>query len=270
VADDGWRRLGDPRDVYVRPEEDIRIDVAARQALLVLSGTVYDELLRCATSLRPVGNATNSRLCFATDGSRLLVHFPLYGSPRMASALEQLASIGVREIVSVGLCGSLSPTVPIGCVVAPSAAVRTDAVSLHYAPECYPAVPSHTLSAALLARLDAVRVVLQMSTDALYRETFDAIEHWRRLGVQTIDMEAATQFVVGRVLGLETAWLGVVSDLLVDRHHHGAVGGHDVVATAVRVCMDLLDGWTMLWPVEPIVSNSGSVKAPKPADDPEG
>jgi hypothetical protein len=244
VADHGWRRLGDSRDVYVRPDEDIRIDVTARRALLVLSGTVYDEFLRRAPGLRPVDNATNSRLCFATDDSGLLVHFPLYGSPRMASAIEQLASIGIQEVVSIGLCGSLSPAVPIGSVVTASAVVRTDAVSLHYAPECYPATPSHALMAALLARLNPVRVVFQMSTDALYRETFDAIDHWRRLGVQTIDMEAATQFVVARVLGLDTAWLGVVSDQLIDGQHHGAVGGHDVLDTAVRLCLDLLDDWT--------------------------
>lgn len=52
MADHRWRRLGNPRDVYVRPEEDVRIDVTAQRALLVLSGTIFDEFLRRAPGLR--------------------------------------------------------------------------------------------------------------------------------------------------------------------------------------------------------------------------
>jgi hypothetical protein len=243
---DEWRRLGQTDRVYVRPEEDLRLDVPATASVLVLSASLYDEVLRRAPQLEPIPNPLNSRLAFASDGAGLLVHFPLYGSPRVAAAIEQLRSLGVRRILGVGLCGSLSPRLPVGTVVLPVGAVRGDAVGLHYAPEVYPAVPDDALVEWLRQHNPTAQPVVQLSTDALYRETYDFIEYWRRLGVRTIDMETATQFVVARVLGVATAWIGVVSDLLHDGRHDGTIGAGGILGTAAELCLALIHDrtWT--------------------------
>ncbi|MFE3638538.1 nucleoside phosphorylase [Streptomyces sp. NPDC059168] len=243
MIEDQWRRAGDPDHRYVDPREDIQLHgVSARTCVLVLSGSLFDSTVKAMPHFRPLGNALNPRLSFAHDGEDTLLHFPLYGSPRIAAAVEQLHAVGVRRIIAVGLCGSLSPDLPIGSVVLPIAAVRTDAVGLHYAPVNFPACPDPRLMTQLLNDTTlAARPVLHLSTDALYRETHDFIDGWRALGVETIDMEVGALFVVAKVLGVPTAWVGVVSDQLTNGEHLGAVGAHGVLDRAVETAQHLLN-----------------------------
>lgn len=242
VSPDTWLRPTAPGPRYVDPREDIDLHgTTAHTCLLALSGSLFDASLAVMPEFRPLGNELNPRLPFAHDGRGTLLHFPLYGSPRIAAAVEQLHVVGVRRIIAVGLCGSLTPALPIGSVVVPTAAVRTDAVGLHYAPLNYPAHPdAHLMNRLLSDRTLTPRPVLQLSTDALYRETHAFIDGWRELGVDTIDMEAAALFVVARTLGVKAVWTGVVSDQLIDGRHTGAVGAHDVREAAVRTLLHMV------------------------------
>ena len=140
------------------------------------------------------------------------------GAPVAAVALEELAALGVRRIVGIGLAGSLVPDLVAGDVVVAGSALRGDGVSSHYLPPgpSARADPSLTEAVAGVLRDRGVPHVLgtAWTTDALYRETRAAVARARRDGAIVVDLEAAAIFAVGAALGVATAAVLVVADSL--------------------------------------------------------
>jgi uridine phosphorylase len=179
-----------------------------------------------------------------TIDKRASIHFPLYGSPRAATAIEQLHFCGVKQIIGIGLCGAISSELEIGDVVAPTACVRGDAVSLHYAPIELPATADFNLLSNSFNSISdkfTVHNGIQYSTDALYRETHEQIQLWESMGVLSIDMECSTLFSVSQALGIRSCWYGVVSDIIRDKKHIGSVGGFDVLKIGSELFGELIN-----------------------------
>mgnify|MGYP002740573487 CR=1 FL=1 len=63
------------------------------------------------------------------------------GGPSTAIAVEELARTGVRQMIRIGSCGALTPTLDLGDLVLVCGAVRDDGTSAGYLPAEYPAVP---------------------------------------------------------------------------------------------------------------------------------
>jgi uridine phosphorylase len=237
-------RVDDP--CYVLPASDFprgAVTIPSRVGVLLFSGTLYDTVARSLDGAVEPAEWTNPRMPLVVTADGVAVHFPLYGSPRVAAAIEQLAYCGVDTLVGVGLCGALNRSLPIGSVVAPAGGIRGDAVSHHYLPPEYPAVPHRDLLEEIYDGLKdrwTVNSVIQFSTDALYRERRSEIDYWRQAGVSTIDMECAAFLTVARALGIKAAWVGVVSDLLDGEAHEGGIGGASVMSDAVQIAQRLI------------------------------
>jgi uridine phosphorylase len=170
-------------------------------------------------------------VCETARRRRFSVHFPSYGGPRIANSLEQLAACGVQEVIGLGLGGTPRAELEIGDVVLLEGAIRGDGVSRYYVPDEYPAVADLALTARLRDALANHGIPhhmgLSFGTDALYREQPSLIADLRALGVVSIDLESSALFTVGRRLGRRCAWLGVLSDRLVDSEHEGSIhSGH--------------------------------------------
>ena len=137
------------------------------------------------------------------------------GGPSTAIAVEELARTGVRQMIRIGSCGALTPTLDLGDLVLVCGAVRDDGTSAGY----------------------------------LYRDDNPALyETWSRRGVIASDMETATMLVVGRLRGVRCASiLNVVAGFhknvaeSVGRYQNGeqaaAAGEHLEICTA----LDALD-----------------------------
>lgn len=242
-----WRLLGDAQLRYVHPIEDVGEDVARLQwgnvCFVIFSGTLYEAILSHFPEFQPNPQWPFARMPLATAPSGISIHFPLYGSPRAASAVEQLAQCGFSRLIGIGLCGGISPLLNIGNIVAPIAAIRGDAASLHYAPIEYPAAadfPLLSLCVRTLEDLGKIYTGIQYSTDALYRETHEQIAFWERMGAQSIDMECSTFFAVCHALHISACWIGVVSDLLLEGEHQGSIQGVNVVETVVAIFRRLI------------------------------
>jgi uridine phosphorylase len=140
------------------------------------------------------------------------------GAPAAANRMEDLAAAGVGRFVAVGLAGALQPEMGIGDLVVCTEAVRDDGVSHHYLPGAAQALPSPDLTDQLAGELARSERPLHRgatwTTDAPYRETVEEIQHYRDLGVLTVEMEAAALAAVAEVRGVQFAAAFTVSDSL--------------------------------------------------------
>ncbi len=152
------------------------------------------------------------------------------GGPSTAICLEELARIGITQVIRVGTTGSLQDDLNLGDVVIMKAAVRLEGTSTHYAPLEFPAVADFELTQLLdyAAHVEQVphKVGICCSSDTFWpgQERYDSftgyvprrfqgsMKEWQQLGVTNYEMETAAVFVVSQALGLKAASLcGVVA-----------------------------------------------------------
>jgi uridine phosphorylase len=142
------------------------------------------------------------------------------GGPPTAVVVEELAALGVREIVSVDLAASLYAEVPTGTIVLVSDAVCEDGTSKHYVPGAKEIAVADVLSGRLAATLATRDIPFTAgrvwSTDAPYRETAPEVLKYRSRDAVLVDMETAAFLAAGSALGVETASLLVAADTLFD------------------------------------------------------
>lgn len=142
------------------------------------------------------------------------------GAPAISIAAEDLAAIGARRFIIVGLAGGLQPGLEPGSFVVCNAALRDEGTSHHYVREGRYAYPSPTLTSSLRKSLSRKGMQFAQgptwTTDAFYRETVPELRRYRDEGIMTVDMEASALFTVARVRRRRAAALFVVSDSLND------------------------------------------------------
>lgn len=162
-------------------------------------------------------------------GQKILVCSSGLGGPNIGITMEELANIGLKYYLRVGTCGAIQPKIELGDVVISSSAVRLEGASKDYAPIEYPAVPSFNFTLDMVKAAEKINVPYHIgitaSTDTFWQgqERYDSfsgyiqrrlrgsMDEWRSLKVTNFEMEAATLFVIGSTLGLETACIcGVV------------------------------------------------------------
>ena len=142
-------------------------------------------------------------LCFL-DGGR--------GAPQAVDTVETLAALGVKNIIAVGMCGAYDENVCVGEIIAPQKAFVEEGTSLHYYESIEASYPNGDLlemaTALLCIRNDPI-----VSSDAVYRQTFNKEQMWRNKGAVGVDMETSAVFSVSQYLGLKAVALLMVSDI---------------------------------------------------------
>lgn len=168
------------------------------------------------------------------DGARVLVTSTGIGGPSAAIALEELASLGVRDFIRVGTCGGMQMEVRAGDLIVPTAAIRMEGTSREYLPLAFPAVAQFDITRALVraARAQGGRMhtgVVQ-SKDSFYgqhepermpvaarlQQNWQA---WLRGGALASEMECAALFTVGACLGVR---VGAVLTAVWNQERHKA------------------------------------------------
>lgn len=141
---------------------------------------------------------------------------PGIGGPMAAARLEKMIALGCRKFIACGGAGALDPTLPVGHIVVPTAAVRDEGTSYHY-------LPAAREVAASPRAVRAIEAVLKRhgldytagktwTTDAVYRETRARARRRRAEGCVTVEMEAAAFFAVARFRGVEFGQLLYAGD----------------------------------------------------------
>ena len=196
-------RLG-PFGVIVGTETDLSLLCS----LLDFNKTKYQKLF---TSRLYVAGQPNAD--FSLSG-------PLIGAPYAAMVLETLIAWGVRKILFLGWCGSISAKAKIGDIIVPTSAIIDEGTSGHYKEDDNRiSFPSELMVANLRAALDQKCFNYHhgpvWSTDAIYRETRAKVEKYQRQNVIGVEMEISALFTVAKFRKVDMGAMVVVSDELV-------------------------------------------------------
>lgn len=146
------------------------------------------------------------------EGERVLVTSTGMGGPSSVICMEELRRLGVHTFIRVGSCATTKESVGRGDVVIPSAAVRFEGTSLHYAPLEYPATPHMDVLDALRAAAKEsgypTHVGTVITRDGFYTQSeaadkpnsYELTGKWnayKMMGALSTEMECAPLFIAG-------------------------------------------------------------------------
>lgn len=154
------------------------------------------------------------------------------GGPSVAICLEELARMGIKQVIRFGTTGTIQEYVNLGDVIINKAAVRLDGTSHHYAPGEFPAVADFEVTMALASSAQEAgapyHLGISVSSDTFWpgQERYDSftgyvprkfqgtMAEWQALGALNYEMETSALFVVSQALGLKA---GAVCGVVVKR-----------------------------------------------------
>ena len=151
----------------------------------------------------------NTDICYVTNFG--------YGAPAMAMKLEILIALGVKEVVFIGLAGSLQEEVQPADIVLCDEALCDDGTS-----PCYTVTETTKPNKTLLAKLSAqlkenkqnFHIGRNWTTDAIFRETKEEIKHYQKHNVLTVEMETAALYAVCQKRKIRAVAVYGISDKL--------------------------------------------------------
>lgn len=142
---------------------------------------------------------------------------PFIGAPYAVIILETLITWGVQKILFFGWCGAISSEVKIGDIIIPTGAIIDEGTSRHYGKDNDSLVrPSDYISGNIKDALKENGLSfyegLIWSTDAVYRETHEKMEHFQKKDALAVEMELSAIFSVGKFRKVEVGAVLIVSD----------------------------------------------------------
>ncbi len=154
------------------------------------------------------------------EGEKVLVISTGMGGPSTAIAVEELAAIGIENLVRVGTCGGMQLNVSAGDIIIAQAAIRQEGTSKEYVPVEFPAVANIELTYALKNAADELEFKNHIGVvhckDSFYGqhnpermpvsyELENKWNAWIKAGALCSEMETASLYIVSSVLGLKAA-----------------------------------------------------------------
>lgn len=124
------------------------------------------------------------------------------GAPACAAGLEEIIALGAKKVVQFGCCGILNQPVADGKIIIPSSAVRDEGTSYHYFPGSEEISADRSLNERLVQYLEKHKVPYVVgkvwTTDAIYRETPEAIKKRKKQGCIAVEMECSASLAVAK------------------------------------------------------------------------
>lgn len=124
------------------------------------------------------------------------------GAPACAAGLEEIIALGAKKVIQFGCCGILNQSVADGKIIVPTSAVRDEGTSYHYLPgseEITADFSSNEIAVQYLKKHQIPYVAGKIwTTDAIYRETPEAIEERKKQGCIAVEMECSASLAVAR------------------------------------------------------------------------
>jgi uridine phosphorylase len=142
-----------------------------------------------------------------------------WGAPQAAILVEELSTMGIKYIIGYGAAGSIKTNLIQGTQLIVESALCTDGTSKTYKKEA--SIVSGSMALAKKAKQAAKSLGYQLAevsaatADALYRETKELVTEWRRNGAEIVNMESGAFYAASEVCGVNSIWLGFVSDCIV-------------------------------------------------------
>jgi uridine phosphorylase len=177
----------------------------------------------------------------------LVVYKASFGAPATGMLVEVLIASGVRQVIMLGMAGSLSPECRIGQVIIPTWGIREEGTSHHYFPAETGVGVSEGLARDLRSWLAHANIDYQeggvWTTDAPFRETRDKVIGYAKCGVLAVEMECTALMAIAMYRGIDFAAVLLVTDELFPDTWHEDFRGITLRATRAAVCKALALGW---------------------------
>lgn len=197
-------------------------------------------------------NAAGSSAVYKINvgGTDIALMLPLVGGPSAIACIEEIFPLGGKYFVFAGSCGVLRHDIADGHLIIPTAAVRDEGTSYHYAAPADeialdPACVNACKSAMETLGFDYVEGKT-WTTDAFYRETRGKVEKRKEQGCICVEMECASLAAVAQFRDVRFAQFFWAADNLDapqwDKRGLSRLGetvGDMVFTTAVETCKNL-------------------------------
>lgn len=153
------------------------------------------------------------------SGATVMVMSTGMGGPSTAIGVEELCQTGVDTLIRIGTCGGMELAVKGGDLVVANAAIRAEGTTKEYVPVEFPAVSNLQTTNALVQACKNLGATWHAGVvqckDSFYGqhdpdrmpvgyELKDKWGAWLKAHCLASEMESATLFIVGQVLGLRT------------------------------------------------------------------
>lgn len=129
------------------------------------------------------------------------------GAPACAAGLEEIIALGAKKVIQFGCCGILNQSVADGKIIVPSSAVRDEGTSYHYfsgSEEISADGASNDIIVQYLEKHEIPYAVGKIwTTDAIYRETAEAIEERKKQGCIAVEMECSASVAVAKFRNIQ-------------------------------------------------------------------
>jgi len=203
----------------VSPETD---DSVPETVLVVFEDRIIN-IIRDLYELKPVSilkecsPVTVYSITLNNGGTIGLYQTPV-GSPATAIFLERAIAKGARKILFFGSCGGLRDDATSGTFIVPTEAYRGEGTSFYYAE------PSDSIRSRYCGLLKDLMDEHGLafisgpvwSTDAMFRETRELVDHMKSLGCVGVEMECSTLYAMSDYHGIPIASILFVDDTLSD------------------------------------------------------
>lgn len=203
-------------DSLISPSGFIKYHDAAHEKLPSKYILIYsDKALRyIKRRYHPERVKVYSLLTIHKHGSIGFVRMTGIGSPHAATVMDELIALGGRMFLNLGFAGGLQDEGVFLC----ERALRDEGTSYHYLPHGHFTFPDSGLTRKLGKAIERAGIEYETGAtwtiDAPYRETAREVQHYKRQGIKTVEMEAAALFAVAKVRKVKIASAFVVSDVL--------------------------------------------------------
>ena len=154
------------------------------------SKSIMDEIVKNyeVKEIAVISNATANFPVYKinVNGTWLAIYQSAVGAPACVSNYEELIAMGIKNFLLVGCCGCLDEKIEEYSIIIPTAAIRDEGTSYHYAP-----VSDETeINSEMVRILESVMADNKINyskgktwtTDAIFRETKQKVERRKEQG----------------------------------------------------------------------------------------
>ncbi|HBD94489.1 MAG TPA: purine-nucleoside phosphorylase [Spirochaetia bacterium] len=157
-------------------------------------------------------------------GKRVSVQTSGMGTPSLSIIVEELHMLGVKQIVRIGTCGTISSTIQLGdTIVATASHSSHDMCRREFPGASFSAAPDFELTVKIYTYLNGKKEVSRvhagtvLCSETFYEDTFDVYKKFGDFGTLGVEMESYALFYLGAKYGMKTATVLTVSDVIFEK-----------------------------------------------------
>lgn len=202
----------------------------------------------CNAISKTVPFFTSTLMTLQKPHEGLCVTGPFLGAPYAVMLLESLIARGADKIIVLGWCGAISKTLAVGDIIVPVKSIVDEGTSCNYKTldtelpvssphkEFSQQVSEHLRSSGISIKEETI-----WTTDAIYRETRNKINHFHHMGAHAVEMECSALFSVAEYRKVQLASVLVVSDSVAFEDWNPGFGKKQFKAARKNACASVME-----------------------------